>query len=143
VDEEKDKIKQYIDKERDRLDQDLHEIEARFKNATDFRKRFQRNPGMFLGATMAGGFMLAMLTNRHGGHHIREDSDFESTRTSMMRQRSNTSTQMRRASETVDNVFAALLGLAVNKLSSFVSDAIPGFREKYDELETRRGSALH
>jgi len=141
VDEKTDKIKEYIDTERERLGEDLQEIETRVKNATDLRRHFDKNTALILGATVAGGFVLSMLINKPSGNRTSGAGEFASSRADMTRRPISMSSHMHRVSETVDNIFAALVGVAAAKLSSFVGDAVPGFQEQYDQVEKGRGSS--
>jgi hypothetical protein len=136
VDQESDKIKQYIEMEREKLGHDLHEIEDRVKRAVDPKGWFDRNPGLTMGAVAAGGFVLALITARSTAYpstaypktsgFLRESS-----------QPTNTSSQMHQIGDTLDKTFAALIGVVSGKFREFVADAVPGFREQYRDVEQR------
>ena len=59
MDEETNRIKRYIDGEREELGRNLDEIEHRVRTATDLKAHFDKNTGLFIGAAVAGGFLLS------------------------------------------------------------------------------------
>jgi hypothetical protein len=142
VDEETSTIKQHIDKEREELGRNLDEIELRVKHATDFKTYFDRNTGWILGAAVAGGFLLSAIFRKSP----RDESPWEPTSAedNVRVTRSRVPTHLSRVSETLDNIFAGLVGVASERLQSVVADAVPGFREQYDEVQRQRGpSSVH
>ena len=60
MDEETNQIKHHIDTERKQLGRNLQEIEDRVKSATDLKAQFDKNTGLFLGAAVAGGFLVSL-----------------------------------------------------------------------------------
>src|SRR6185503_11931548 len=71
VDEETNKIKEHIDTERNRLGQNLDEIESRVKNATDLRAQFNKHTGWILGGAVAGGFLLSLAFRKPSNRDTR------------------------------------------------------------------------
>jgi len=134
--EETDKIKEHIESERERLSDNLDEIEYRFKDATDLKAQFERNTGWILGAAVAGGFLLSVALGRSSRL---ASNDFEREEATPGHSRF-VSPHLNRLSDTVDNIVAGLVGVFSDKLQSFVADAVPGFREQYDTMNTK-GSA--
>jgi hypothetical protein len=139
--QETDKIKNHIDTQRGKLEDDLHEIERRVTKAVDWREWFERNPLGMLGAAAAGGFALSLLIRRssEASHSsLSGDSRQSLTAPRQSRSSSKTSSQMDRMADTLDNTVAALLGVASSKVRDFVADVIPNFREEYREVEAKR-----
>ena len=141
--QETDKIKNHIDTERGKLEQDLDEIERRVTKAVDWREWFDRHPVSMLGAAAAGGFVLSLLIRRPSeASHNDLSGDFDSkpglTELRQSRSSSKTSSQMDRMANTLDNTVAALLGVASRTVRDFVADVIPNFREEYREVEANR-----
>ena len=138
--QETNKIKQHIEAERERLGNDLHEIEDRVRKATDLKEWFNRNPVATMGAALAGGFVLSMLIGKSsspattGGH-------YEPSRVSGLTRGSgmpaSVGSELHSVGRTIDRVFAALIGVGSRKLRDAVAEAVPGFRDKYDELERK------
>jgi len=137
VDEETNRIRRHIDTEREQLGRNLDEIEDRVKEATDLKTHFNKNTGWFLGAAVAGGFLLSRaFPAKHGSVDIPQSS-----RNAML---PSLPSRLDRVSETLDDIFEGLVAMASYKLQSFVSDAIPGFKEQYDAIERQRGrSSMH
>src|SRR6185436_10931677 len=109
--QETDKIKNHIDTQRGKLEQDLHEIERRVKKAVDWRDRFDRNPLGMIGAAAAGGFVLSMLIRRssqasYSSRYGEVDSGPNVSGPRQLRSSSKTSSQMDRMADTLDNTVA-------------------------------------
>ena len=144
MDQETDKIKDHIDTQRGRLERDLNEIEHRVKKAVNWREWFERSPAGMLGAAAAGGFVLSVIMRRSSdASRINRYTEVDgSPRSAAPRRQSasliNTSSQMSRVAETLDNTIAALLGVASRKVQDFVADVVPNFREEYHEVEANR-----
>ena len=141
--QETDKIKNHIDTQRGRLEQDLHEIERRVTKAVDWREQFDRNPLVMIGAAAAGGFVLSMLIGRssqasRSNRYGEVDSVPSVSAPRQLRSSSKTSSQMGRMADTLDNTVAALFGVAARTVRDFVADVIPNFREEYHEVEANR-----
>ena len=136
MDQTADEIKHHIDAERERLGEDLSEIETRVKEATDWKTYYDKNPGLILGAVAGGGLLLALLM-RKANRAPSAVRDFKPSESRNLRQPSSTSSELHRITETADNILGALVGMASSKLASFVADAVPGFRERYDEIERK------
>jgi ElaB/YqjD/DUF883 family membrane-anchored ribosome-binding protein len=54
-------ITQEIEQTRARLGSNLHELETRVKQATDWREQFRKNPMAMLGIAFGGGIMLSAV----------------------------------------------------------------------------------
>jgi len=59
-------IEKEIEQERGNLDRNLHELEHRVRDATNWRVQFQKHPGPMLGTAFAIGVGLAAVTSRNG-----------------------------------------------------------------------------
>ena len=139
--QETDKIKNHIDTQRGKLQEDLNEIERRVTKAVDWREWFDRNPLGMLGAAAAGGFVLSLLIRRssEASHSsFPGDSSPSLTGPRQIRPSSKTSSHMDRMANTLDDTVAALLGVASSKVRDFVAEVIPNFREEYREVEAKR-----
>ena len=110
------------------------------KNALDWRIWYKNNTALALGSAAAGGLVVSLLLRRgHGPESELIDSD-EMMDESLMgpnRLRSEPRS-VSRVHEVVDNTMSAVLGLAADKFQDFMSQALPGFRERYNEAQRRR-----
>jgi hypothetical protein len=145
MDEKVDTIKRHIDAEREELGRNLDEIEYRVKNATDLKAQFNRNTGLILGAAAAGGFLLSLAFRNSSNSDSRQSGESGSTKESSANTLAplthRVSKQLHRFSETFDNIFDGLVGVASAKLQSFVADAVPGFQEQYEVIDRQRKSS--
>jgi hypothetical protein len=140
VDEETSHIKNHIDTEREQLGRSLDELEYRVKDATNLKGYYDRNTVWILGAAVAGGFLLSRTLGKSSDPVDRPiRSADEINRNPSVQPRSS---HLNRVSETLDNIFAGLVGVVSEKLHTFVADAVPGFREQYDAIERQRGRAV-
>ena len=139
MDEETSKIKQHIDNEREELGRNFDEIEHRVKEATDLKTHFDRNTPWVLGAAVAGGFLLSRVFDKSSatGHAARWDSSASDRNTTAAIARSPS--PLSRLSETLDNIFDGLIGVASSKLHAVVAEAVPGFGEEFKAIEQQRG----
>jgi len=146
VGQETNKIKQHIDDERADLDRNFREIEYRLKDATDLKAHFDKNTGLILGAAVAGGFFLALTLGKSADSP--ENSNWqagprEHEKAVAVHATHHGSTHLNRVSETVNDIFAGLVGVFSDRLQSFVADAVPGFREQFDSIKQRASSSDH
>jgi hypothetical protein len=140
VDEETSRIKQHIDAEREQLGRNIDEIEHRVRKATDLKSYFDRHTGLILGAAVAGGVLLARAFPASS-----QDNSLDWDR-DIAEQTSSTSTRafkshLGRLSETLDDIFDGLVAVVSDQMRSFVADAVPGFRERYDAIDQQRKRA--
>ena len=61
MDQETDDLKHHIDRTRNRLDENLREIEARVRGVVDIRENYQRYPLVAAGLAFAGGLILSLI----------------------------------------------------------------------------------
>jgi hypothetical protein len=120
------KIKEHIDDERRKLEEDFEEIEHRVKNVMDWRTWYERNPGYVLGAAFAGGFLIAKYAN---------NSNAMPAAGYQPRRRSG---QLEKLGELMEDTLSAVLGVATAKIEDVVAETIPGFREHYSEARSHR-----
>jgi hypothetical protein len=139
--QETDKIKDHIDAERGNLERDLNEIEHRVRKAVDWRAWFDRNPARLIGAAAAGGFALSLLMRRspNASSTSAHETGFRPSSTRL--RDTKTSSQLNRMADTIDNTFAALLGVASHKFRDFIADIVPNFREEYRDVEASRAAS--
>jgi hypothetical protein len=128
-------IEAHIDRAREQLGSNLHELERRVDAATDWREQFRRRPYAFLGAAAAGGFVLAAMVRNAGSRSQYDTGRMESE-------------PMTRAFSSSDHMLdvwnvvkVALVGLAATRLREYVDSMIPGFNEHYERAEHRTAGA--
>jgi Protein of unknown function (DUF3618) len=124
-------IEAHIDRAREQLGSNLHELERRVDAATDWREQFRKRPYAFLGAAALGGAAVAAILRNagSGSGHSAGIADSESVRPAY-----SSSGQMLDA---WDVVKAALVGLAATRLKEYIDGLLPGFNEHYERAEHR------
>ena len=156
MDEKPDQIMNHIESQRDELGRHINELESRVKRSVDWRAQFDRNPMLMMGVAMGGGLLLGAIVNgRSRGDHSWSSStrnrglssgsgyatssaDY-STAASTLSSPSPASTReyRRKATDTVEQLKAALIGFATAKAKEFMSEALPGFSHHLDEAGRR------
>ena len=138
-----DEIKQHIVDERGHLSRNLDEIENRWNDATDLKAHFDRNTPLILGAAVAGGILLSQAfvrTNERRTSASNLSGEPVAGTPDVNDKRRIGSTHFAQISETVDDIFAGLVGVCSERLQSLVADMVPGFRQQYDLIKRRDSS---
>jgi hypothetical protein len=144
--ERPDQIEQHIRKERSVLEQNFSQLEAKVKDAFDWKTQFQQHPGMLLGAAFVGGALLAAILPK-SDEDDHDETPVVAARTNSFAETATPSaaegdsipssaysayTKTRNAtSETWDTLKAAAIGLATARVSEYVDQLVPGFTEHY------------
>ena len=127
MDETTRKIEHQIDRSRDELGANLHELEHKVKQIGDWRHQFGKHPLTLLGAAFGGGVLLATLLGSSG------------RATSAA---SPSSPRKQRAQDTWNHIQDALMGVAAARVTDFVGELVPGFREEFRrKAQSRDASA--
>ncbi|MEQ1759666.1 MAG: hypothetical protein ABL986_15215 [Vicinamibacterales bacterium] len=124
-----DEIAADIRDHRDELGANLRELEGRVSMATDWKHYVDRYPMATLGAAVGGGILLALWTNerRESGH-----PDSELTQALVAPRRPSWPLQ-ERTRETIGLIQGALIGLGISRLTEFMDQKIPGFRDHFEQ----------
>ncbi|GAC1666785.1 MAG: hypothetical protein NVS9B4_22530 [Candidatus Acidiferrum sp.] len=149
-------IERHIRDTREDLSENFSELEEKVRTAVDWRAQFEERPGTMLALAFGGGLLLSALFP--SGRSSRNDWTSESRwRTGPDRDASYgsgsasgvgfegtsnaaaTSEKMRKASETWEALKVAAVGMATTKLSEFVEDLIPGFRQEFTKAQASKG----
>ena len=59
-----DELESDIDRARDNLKANLEELEARARDAADWRNHFRKHPGAMIAAAVLGGALLSLMTGK-------------------------------------------------------------------------------
>jgi len=142
--ERSDQITRQIEQTRGDLGANLHELEAKVKDVTDWRRQFQKNPLTMIGIAFGGGVLLsrALGGSSHPRRHRYPDGwDRESKASRFRGEHTGTNYEMKKAADTWDNIKGALIGVAATKAQDFFRNAVPGFHEEYSKVETHKRPA--
>jgi hypothetical protein len=156
MDEKPDQIMNHIESQRDELGRNLNELESRVKRSTDWRAQFDRNPMLMMGVALGGGLLLGTMVSTGRGRSTRTSwssspRSYSSSSTGMSSagfaaspSTSSSSSspavreQRRKATDTLEHMKAALIGFATAKAKEFMSEALPGFNQHFEEAERRQ-----
>ena len=126
--DEPDEIKSHIDSTRLELGGNLHELEHRMKEVVDWRTYVSKRPFTMVATAFLAGMAASALIGRSSAP-IQDSS---------MRLPFRNQAFRNRAAEAWDNIANAMIGLAVNEVTTFLGDAMPGFREQYVKTQRQR-----
>ena len=140
MDERSHEIAKEIEKTRDDLGENLHELETKVKGATDWRKQLQKSPFTMIGIAFGGGIVLSrVLSGRSRSRRSVSSSDILDTPLERRRAiRPSTESGTSKAADTLDNIKGALVGVAATKVQQFLRSAVPGFHDEYLKVEHRK-----
>ena len=105
-----DEIVERIDRQRDRLGENLQELETRFRDATDWRVQYSRHPWAMLGIAFGGGLLVGAWLGTSSGNGAGEESQGRSKPANR---------------QLAEAIRGALITLAVNKLKDYLTARIP------------------
>jgi hypothetical protein len=155
-------IKDEIETQRQELGENLHNLEDKVKETMDWRSQFEQRPMAGMGIAFAGGFLLSMMLpgGKSGSRDRSRSADMSNYRVydesrgwnggasagqsvgfTSQTQQKQPSPEMREINETVDNIRGALMGLAATRLRSVLAEALPGFKDEYEEARRKRGNS--
>ena len=125
MDQTAQQIVAHIDTTRERLGSNLDELERKVAAVTDWREHFQARPFTLLGVAFAGGVVVAATLRKPR----RRSKDISAAPT--FPSRTGRESQKHQALDTLENVKGALIGVALDRLTKYVADFIPGFEEQF------------
>jgi hypothetical protein len=123
MDEKSSQIINDIESTRDRLGDNLSDLESRMRQATDWRTYYQRHPMMFVGAAIGGGFLVSKILSAGNGGNSHSH-----------RYESSGSGEKGAAGEIVDKVKTALVVYGTAKAKEVLGNLLPGFNEHVHNL---------
>jgi hypothetical protein len=129
-------IEAHIETAREDLGSNLHELERKVKDITDWKHHFQTKPMTMLGVAFGGGILIATAL---GGRKPRRRY---ANGVSSSEPHVGTTYQKHKALETWDNIKGALIGVAASRFKDFVGEVVPGFHSQYQRVEEKT-KAVH
>jgi hypothetical protein len=126
-----DQIERHIYEKRHELDDNIHELRHKVKNAVDWRVQTQERPWTMVGLAFGAGLLTsALIGKRRRSDSFRSDGLRRWNRESTSRSE-YAGEHEERTSQIWSNVKAAVAAVAVAAAKEFVEQIIPGFREQY------------
>jgi hypothetical protein len=139
-------IERHIQETRNDLGDNFSELEEKVRTAVDWRAQFEERPMTMIALAFGGGVLLSALlpTRRSSRRKTAENRrsaplDMETTEPSD-KSRNAFDGKADQALETWDALKGALVGVATSKLSGFVEDLLPGFKQEFTKAQTGRSS---
>jgi hypothetical protein len=144
--ETSDQIERHIQETRNDLGDNFSELEEKVKMAVDWRAQFEERPGTMLAIAFGGGVLLSALlpslsSTRRRTSDVRRNA--RPDRDAMGNFLTSNTPSEDNASQPLENWDAlkgALVGVATSKLSAFVEELLPGFKQEFTKVQTGRTS---
>ena len=125
------RLEHEIRTERAELGRNLEDLEQKAKDLADWRVHYGRHPEVFLGLAAGAGLIAGVLASTGGSTAEAPVTAYprESREHRPLLERSRKAAHL---VETWGHISDALLGLATAKIVDSIADALPGFRDQYD-----------
>jgi uncharacterized protein DUF3618 len=123
-------IEAQIDRTREQLGSNLHELSRRVDAATDWQEYYRARPFAFLGAAAIGGAIAAVAVHAFSSRQSSSNWS-EGARSAYDRYDAPT----RQVSDFWRNVQSAAVGLAAARLKEYIDSLLPGFNDHYQRVE--------
>ena len=128
-----DQIEREIRAERDELGRNLHDLEFKAKELTDWKAHYRNNPAVFLGAAAGIGVLLgAVLTPAPD-----RSTEALQARSVPTRGFAGRSPKVEQLLATWGHISDALLGVATAKAVDAIAEYLPGFKDQYERQSAR------
>ena len=124
-------IEAQIDRTREQLGSNLHELSRRVDAATDWQEYYRSKPYAFLGAAAVGGAVAAVALHALNSRQSR--GNWSEPARSAYDGRYDAPT--RQVSDFWRNVQSAVVGLAAARLKDYIDSLLPGFNDHYQRVE--------
>ena len=133
-------IERQIRAERDELGRNLHDLEFKAKELTDWKVHYRNHPAVFLGAAAGLGVLLgAVMTPsrvRPTDSRVRSTEAFQARGTAL-RAFAARSPKVEQLRTTWGHISDALLGVATAKAVDAIAEYLPGFKDQYEQQSAR------
>jgi len=127
-------IEAHIADTREKLGDNVRELERKVKAVTDWKQHVQTSPMTMLGVAFGGGILLATMVARPRRPRRNKNDSFSDSPTSVFN-KEHANDQKDKVLETWNNIKGALIGVAATRFKDFVGEVVPGFHEQYTRTE--------
>jgi hypothetical protein len=128
-------IERHIQETRNDLGDNFNELEEKVKTAVDWRAQFEARPMTMMAMAFSGGILLSALLPT--GHSSRRRYP-EAPGTAPPERDVSTAFdgKANEPLQTWDALKGALVGVAATKLSGFIDDLLPGFKQEFTKAQS-------
>jgi hypothetical protein len=144
--ETSDQIERHIQETRNDLSENFSELEEKVKTAVDWRAQFEERPVTMMVLAFGGGVLLSALLpsvrssrRRSSGGRWSAPPDRDAAGLSI-KSRTAFDGKASQTLETWDAIKGAVVGVATSKLSGFIEDLLPGFKQEFTKAQTGKSS---
>lgn len=123
-----DQIETHIKSTRVDLASNLNELQDKVRSVTDWRQQFQKHPAVFMTAATVGGVLLSQLLRR---------SNRPAVTAGLLSDASIHRPAASQVQQNINEIKAALIGVAATQVKSFLSELIPGFEQHLQRTTAR------
>jgi len=127
-------IEAHIADTREKLGNNVRELEQKVKAVTDWKQYVQKSPMTMLGVAFGGGIFLATMLGRPKTHRLGEQRDLYSA-PGVSEEHPGDNDPKDKALETWNNIKGALIGVAATRFKEFIGEVVPGFQEQFARSE--------
>ena len=143
--ETSDQIERHIQETRNDLSDNFSELEEKVKTAVNWRAQFEERPVTMMALAFGGGILLSALlptvrSSRRRSSEGRENAPADRDAAGYSIKSRTASDKASQTLENWDALKGALVGVATSKLSGFIEDLLPGFKQEFTKAQTGKSS---
>lgn len=136
-------IEQHIRDTRNDLSDNFNELEEKVRTAVDWRAHFEERPGTMIALAFGGGVLLsALLPTMHSSSRSRTSRGSRNVRSEQdeagisNKYRAALDEPASKTSETLAALKGTLIGMATSKITGFIEELLPGFKQEFTKAQT-------
>ena len=140
--ETSDQIERHIQEARKDLGDNFSELEEKVNTAVDWRAQFEERPGTMMALAFGGGVLLSAIlpslgSSRRRTYEGRRNAPPDRDAAGLSRKsRTALDDKASQTLESWDALKGALVGVATSKLSGFIEDLLPGFKQEFTKAQS-------
>ena len=144
--ETSDQIERHIQETRNDLGDNFSELKEKVKTVVDWRAQFEERPGIMMALAFGGGVLLSALlptvrpSRRRSSEGRRNAPPDRDAPGHSIKSRTAFDDKASQTLENWDALKGALVGVATTKLSGFIEDLLPGFKQEFTKAQTGKSS---
>lgn len=139
--ETSDQIERHIQETRNDLGDNFSELKEKVKTAVDWRAQFEERPRTMMALAFGGGVLLSALlpslrsSRRRSSEGRKNAPPDRAAAGHSIKSRTASDDKASQSLENWDALKGALVGVATSKLSGFIEDLLPGFKQEFTKAQ--------